>query len=63
MTKLGVYTSGPGDIGCVDVGFIQLDKHWTLIPTAELAALRKELEEHKLMLAAIAIQEAPCVNA
>ena len=53
MTKLGVY--GPN--GCVDVGFIQLDKHWTLIPTAELAALRKE---HKL--AAIAIQEAPCVN-
>ncbi len=56
--KLGVYASGPGGIGCVDVGFIAIDKHWTLIPTGELEALRQELEDTKLRLAAISLQHA-----
>lgn len=62
MTTLGVYASGPDGIGCVDVGSLRLDSSWTLIPTGELEALRKELEDHKLMLAAISLQHAEYLN-
>lgn len=61
--KLSIYTSGPDGIGCVDIGTIRLDSNWTLIPTGELEALRQELEDHKLMLAAIALQHAEYLNA
>ena len=60
--NLGVYTSGPEDIGCMDIGIIRLDAAWTLIPVAELKALRQELEDHKLMLAAISLQHAEYLN-
>jgi hypothetical protein len=63
MIRLGVYASGPDGIGCVDVGVIQVDRAWTFIPTAELEALRRELEDAKLLLAAYSIQHAEYLNA
>ena len=61
--QLSIYASGPDDIGCVDVGTIRLDSDWTLIPTGELEALRRELEDAKLLIAAISLQHAEYLNA
>jgi 3-dehydroquinate synthase class II len=59
---IGIYTSGPEGIGCVDVGIIRLDRDWTLIPVAELTALKQELEDAKLLIAAISLQHAEYLN-